>query len=429
MIGFFKRNRLSGCAFLLSIFLAGCSEKSPPLPGKRMALFSNEEGGPIKNKAFHPDWSTQRMRGYWPQADVLATHDMGLLDLPNLLKELWTQEPGTGSEAILSGPIVTCDGIFTFNSDGCVYALKLDGSLLWAQSIDTEKTAFGGGCSSDGNGRLYVSCLRHLACLDQKNGKILWKTSLGAPCLNAPLVYKGYVICLTMMNQTEVFDAQKGHPVWEHTGLLAESSLRGSCVPCAYDNILICAYSSGEVVALSLQNGEVLWSQSGAPVNPMDGHCQVAHIRANPIIHDRKVYIISYNSQISCFDLESGNLFWKQTIGGMHTPVIVKNILYMVSDQNSLVALCIQTGEILWRFDLPKCSEKKNSWAGPIAAGNFLYLGSTDGQLIAVDPRQNRIVHKYAVNFEVILPPIVSYGVLYLIGKNGQISAFGGIKK
>ena len=415
---------LSGCDVFDTLF--DSKKDQIPLPGKRIPILSLSQEEKSIAKVNRTPWPKPSNPGPWLQAARFATHHAGLVPLGSCLKTVWQCNPGSQG-IVLSPPLLTEKVLYVFNADGYVYALSRMGETLWRTQVAKEE-CLGGGLCADTTGHLYVTTgSRSLSCLDQQTGRCLWKAPLGAPSHSPPVVSQHYVASLNMMNQLEVFDTRTGKVLWDHTGLSTETHMLGGSTPAICGNCIVVAYSSGEVIALSLDSGDVLWQQSGAPVNSIEAAYHLSHIRAHPIIYDNKVYTFSYNDQLSCFDLTTGHIVWKKPIGGVHTPVIVANTLYCLSKNNCLIAMDAGTGATAWSKELPLHTERGSSWAGPVAGGRFLYVTGVNKCLLALDPmKKGSIAYTYPLDRETELPPIIACGAMAVMTHYGRLIFFVG---
>ena len=72
--------------------------------------------------------------------------------------------------------------------------------------------------------------------------------------------------------------------------------------------------------------------------------------------------------------LSDGERIWSQDISGLHQPIVSGNTVFLVDAQDRALALDKATGRPRWTVQLP---ERKQAWAGPLLAGNRLWVAST----------------------------------------------------
>jgi outer membrane protein assembly factor BamB len=128
-------------------------------------------------------------------------------------KELWKFADAKGH--FVNSPLVINDLIIAPNSDANVYALDMDGNLVWKYS---GTHAFWATPVSDGT-NVYVTSLDHyIYDLDLKTGNLIWKTDLNSPIVGSPLLADdGTLYVGTLDNSMYALQASDGSQIWKQT--------------------------------------------------------------------------------------------------------------------------------------------------------------------------------------------------------------------
>lgn len=398
----------------IPLFLMGCEtmfgkKTKEPLTGERQrVLMMSEEIIPdagvghiyvgLPDAVHHQEWS---------MASGNARHAM----LPGIMnteiKKVWERNVGAGNGnlfhlfnnsggflshspcRLLNGPVAAEGKVFTIDAEGTVVATALKtGEELWrSETVSTSEQSqlFGGGLAYDCH-KVYASTANaEVLALDAQKGTILWRASTSGPVRTAPTVKDGRVFVVTINNQLEAFDANTGKLLWTHTGIIESAGLLGGASPAVHEGVVVVPYSSGEVFALRVENGYPLWSESLSASRRLDSVSSLSHIKARPIIDRNLVFLIGHGGRMTALDLRSGQTVWTKEIGGIRTPAVAGDFLFMVTNENHLVCLKRDTGQVLWVTKLPRDmnttkSEGKILWAGPILANNQLVLGGSNGR-------------------------------------------------
>ncbi len=419
---------------LCLVMLSGCedgiqhlfSAKKIPLKGQRISLYGLQAGTREKTV-----FSEEKMRVLlnpvlqWTQPGLNAQHHMGACALDGEsswpLKLLW-KKTISGKAILPVAPIATKDRIFIANNLGAVFALDGQGKRIWSVQVDRNPSFFGmgGGLTSDGQ-RLYVTTPNSLVlALDCSTGKRLWQHTLSHPARNGPALSANRLAILTLANQVVLLDTLTGKEVWEVQGFKDDTLVLGGSVPAMTSDCVVVGSSSGEVMALSLNQGERLWEQQlGALV--LEGEKNFKHIHAYPVIVGNHVYIASASGQLVCFDLYSGEVAWSQDVSAGQTPVIIGDGLVTVTANSTCLAVDRHTGKELWEAALPK----QKRIFGPIMAGGLLYVLSENGQLYGLDPvKKGKKVVQISLNNAYTMAPIVIRGGLLFFSENGVLSFY-----
>ena len=146
---------------------------------------------------------------------------------------------------------------------------------------DERGTAFGGGVAF-WNDRLFVSTgYAQVLALDPADGKVIWRSSVGAPVHSAPTVSDGRVFVVTVENELAVLAADDGRRLWVHNGIPETASLLGSASPAVEGEVVVVAYSSGELYALhGRDRPAAMVRQSGLDPQRQRGLCPRRYPRA-----------------------------------------------------------------------------------------------------------------------------------------------------
>jgi outer membrane protein assembly factor BamB len=375
----------------------------------------------------------------WPQAGGNAAHVMPNLALSQSLGQIWSTSVGSGGSEdhrITSGPVIANGILYTCDALGKIFAIEAKGGkILW--SVDPlpvgghASDAIGGGVAYDAGLVYSTTSFGELLALQAQDGKIVWRKPLGAPSRIAPTLKDGKVYALTINNEIHAFAAKTGDSLWTHSGISEAAGILGGASPAVCDGVAIAVYSSGEIFAFQAHTGEPIWGELLNPALRIDSVASIAHIRARPVIDGGVVYVISHGGQMVALDLKTGQRLWQRDIGGIRTPALMGDSLFMVTNDADL--LCIQkaTGQIRWAIPLPKVTQddrKPILWAGPIIAGDALILAGSHGKLILASPKDGMTLKILDMPDSSNQSPIVAEGALYVLTDDATLVKYSGSK-
>ena len=427
---------------IAALALAGCStwmgeSEDPPLPGKRVAIMLMEsdldpapelENVPVPL----PDpW----VNADWPQSGGHPSHAMHHLAAEAPFEEAWSVSFGDGGGRdgrVLNGPVVADGRIFTVDADYQVRAFNAEtGKRLWqvqAPVPSEDGDAFGGGLAYE-NGRLFLSTgYARLHAFTVEDGQALWEQSLSAPARAAPAVAGGVVVVVTVNNQTVGVEAETGRRLWNHVGFSETAGLIGGGVPALDGGMAVVPYSSGEVYALHLGTGQVMWGQSLSAARRGDSLADLADIRSSPVIDRGAVFVLSHAGRMGAFDLRRGAALWQRRIGGVSTPWVAGDALFVLANNGHVAGLNRTRGRAHWLTSLPVWEDPEDkvspiSWTGPILAGGRLVLANSQGELWVLSPETGEVLATLDVGGSIHVAPIVANGTLYVQTGSGSLVA------
>ncbi|MBI3452965.1 MAG: PQQ-binding-like beta-propeller repeat protein [Rhodospirillales bacterium] len=424
---------LSGCG--IGDWFSGPEKK--PIPGDRISVLQRDQSVEADPRlaALEVELPAPVANNAWPQSGGTPGHAMGHL-AAGKFGVAWriSAGEGSGSSGRISSPPVIADGrIYLIDAGSEVNAFDAaTGAALWRFDVKPENEraggAGGGGVAFD-EGRLYVSTgFAQVLALEAASGKEIWRQTVTAPLRGGPTVVGGRVFAISADNQLQAFDAETGRKLWNFSGLTESAGLFGSASPAAEGNVVIAAFSSGEVFALRADNGRLLWSDSLAGVLRSGAVSSLADVRGLPVIDRGQVFAVSHGGRMIAIDLRSGNRIWDQTIGSLSTPWLAGDFIFMTTVESELIAMTRRDGRVRWvrslqRFRDEKARRDRIIWTAPILAGGKLFLANSRGEGVMVSPQSGEILDRLSLPGGVSVPPVVANNTVYVLTDDGNLVA------
>ena len=235
-----------------------------------------------------------------------------------------------------------------FGSRG-VYAFDLDGNLLWEKDLgEMQKILqFGEGNPPVLHGNKLILKRDHegqsfIIVLDKNTGKELWRKDRDEmSSWSAPLVidHGGRTQAIVSgTTKTRSYDLETGDVIWEAAGL-------GRNVipnPVVQDDIVIVmsGYRDPNLLAIRLggkgdltDSDAILWTNQRANA-----------YTASPVLHDNKLYFVTDNGFMSCFNATTGEPYYHQVrlpkpYSFKASPVGANGKLYLSTEDGDVVVL------------------------------------------------------------------------------------------
>jgi outer membrane protein assembly factor BamB len=419
--------------FVLGAALVGCSSKEP-LAGTRQELIVSELGaGAANDKDSSPvviDSSEEKSLEF-VQAHFNSSHCYSPFKLSNSPSEIWRSDldfESTEAIKMTAAPVVAEGKVFCLDAAGVAYAFdQKTGAKLWRKSlIIVGKDGQIGGAIAYDNGRLIVSSsFAEAFSLDAKTGNILWRIKLSAPCKGDGItIHAGKAFLMCSNSSLHRIDIDTGKILWSHSGMTADSTFIGSASPAVDDGVVYFAYPSGEVFALLEETGAVVWEAMLSKFSLTNATRAFTHPRACPVAKDGVVYFVSANEQTSAFSAKDGKLLWKSDFGGVQTPIVSGNSIFVFGSKSQLVCLNKNTGKKRWLAKLAQEDGDVADWLGMILVKDRIATISPKGRMIFVSPHDGKIKNVLDIGDDVTVNPIVADGTMFVPTNGGKIAAF-----
>jgi outer membrane protein assembly factor BamB len=427
---------------LAAIALAGCDaltkSKKEPLPGERISVLALE-------KRLEPDPDLAKLEialphpaplADWPQAGGNPSHEIGHPALPDGLKQAWKVNVGDGSSRfgeVLGGPVVVGDTAYVMDARRQVTAVAIaTGKRLWEADVgpaDDDGQAWGGGIGYDA-GRIYVTTgWGQVLALNAKDGKEIWRVSTGTPLRGAPTIADGRIFTINVDNSLIALSTADGHRLWSFDGIPESAELAGSASPAVEGGVVVAPFTSGEIVALRVENGRQVWTDSLAATRRFDAISTLADIRGRPVISKGRVFAVSHSGRMASIDLRTGDRAWEQEIGGTSSPWVAGDFVYVMSTSAELICLTRADGRIRWitqldRWEDPEDKSGNIAWAGPILAGDRLVMLASNGWAWSYSPYTGKPLSRVELPAGSYMAPVVANDTLYLMTADAELMAF-----
>lgn len=371
--------------------------------------------------------------GFWPQTGGYPSHAMGHVAFSTQPpKLLWRAKIGSGSDKRIplnARPIVVDGKVFTLDTENRLSAFNLsNGGKLWSTNIGIEEeddSVINGGIAF-ADGVVYATNgYNDVRAISAEDGSLRWHASLDAPSRAAPTIQGGRVFATTVDNRLIALNAEDGSFLWDHIGLSEEAALIGNASAAANNNVVIPAFSSGEILALRLENGAVAWADNLAGLKRGGGITAVSGIKAPAVIAEDQVFAVSFQGSLAAIDIRTGNRIWQRNFSGSEMPWISGNTLFVMSADGILSALDRSRGLIRWTTEFENSKKGKIiTWMGPVLAGERLITVSSDGRIVEVNPANGAILNEIKTKDDIAFAPIIADQKMLLITHDGVLKVY-----
>lgn len=397
----------------------------------------------------------------WPQTGGNVQHVVQHTAATGPLDRAWSIDIGEGSGRkgrIIAPPVIAGGKIFTVDARYKVSAFdEQSGDVLWnfkVEAVQRESTregkisfmdrirdplTFTDGDGSDKEGvggglafadsTIFVSSgLGKIVALDAETGALKWARQTRVPLNSAPTVHNGRVFVISDDNELFALNSNTGEVLWSYQGLIETASMLTTPAPAVVDDVVIAPFSSGELIALRVQNGGVLWQDALSSTARLTPLASLNDIAGGPAVADGYVIATAQSGVMTAFDLRTGQRVWSQPAGSLSIPLIAGDVVFTATTTGQISALSKLDGTVLWiqqleNFKNEKKRKERTVWTGPILAGNRLVVGSSRGDVKMLDPRSGEIVKEMTLKAPLFVPPVIANETVYLLTDEAKLVA------
>ena len=427
---------MGGCDTVSDFFSPGGNDEK--LPGERisvMALGNQLEADPrmeqieiVLPAAFPND--------AWPQPGGKADNALQHLAASGDLQELWSTGAGAGSdgEARLTAPPIIADGrIYVLDAETAVRAFDAEtGKRLWKRELtpedENDEEGRGGGVVYDAGQLFVVTGFGTIHSLDPASGEVKWSSAVGQPVRAAPSADDGRLFVITSDNQLVALAEEDGSVLWRHRGITESAGILAATSPAISGPTVIAPYSSGELYAIRVENGNPVWNDSLTRTGNMTSLTELSDIAGRPVIDAGQVFAISHAGRLVSIDERTGERVWTRDIAGVQTPWVSGGFIFLVNLDAQLIALSRRDGRIRWITQLQRYRNEERlidpiQWSGPVLAGERLLLVSSQGVLARVSPYTGELTEQRELPDGAYIPPVVAKETVYILTDDAELIA------
>lgn len=325
---------------------------------------------------------------------------------------------GVGETALKLIPAVSGQTIVFANADGTVSARdRITGVGHWHVDVDRPITSSPG----VGDNRVYVGTQDgKIVALDLESGKRLWKVKVSNQVLAAPQYSQGLVIVKTINGELIALDAETGEIRWSYVESLPRLLLRGDSAPVIASSIVVSGFADGNLVALTLDHGKLAWEKKVVQPSGFSDLARMIDIDADPIIVDDVVYVVSYQGNISAINLRSSEILWQRSLSS-HTGIAVSGSDVFVTDTHGrLWSFNRSTGAVNWR----QTQFETRQLTAPAVIGDYVVVADDEGFIHWMAQQDGHsVARQFFSESGVIAPPVVEGDLLYVVSRDGNAVA------
>jgi outer membrane protein assembly factor BamB len=270
---------------------------------------------------------------------------------------------------VIGKPSIINDSVIFAGRNGILCAFnKKNGSEIWKRQPNrqdgsatfTDGPSGGGGkvFIGDGSGKIYA--------INAANGELYWTWQASMALLTAPIYANGIVYVGEQNALFSAIDANTGSKLW---GGGAGGAINTPAINKNNDFVYFSS-EDGSVTSVKIKDEGNVWKTFvGAPISTA------------PEIYNGKIFVGTAVGNIVALSEDNGGVLWNTNIGGGYVnakPVAIDGLLFAGGGDGTLYAIETNKGKIMWSL---KLGLEING--APCFNNGILYAGSSSGEIIA----------------------------------------------
>jgi len=190
--------------------------------------------------------------------------------------------------------------------------------------------------------------------------------------------------------------------------------------PALAEGAAIAGFDNGQVVAIALGNGQPLWETRVAVPRGRTELERMVDIDADPIILDNTVYAVTYQGQIAALELFSGEVIWRRDMSSHAGLGVGPKNVYVTDDASHVWALDRSNSASMWRQS--KLEARRVS--PPAVFNEFVVVGDLEGYVHWLRKEDGQFVARVRVDSDgIVAAPVATPFAVYVYGSGGELAA------
>jgi len=288
----------------------------------------------------------------------------------------WVRQLGKGSyeQHLQLVPLVDGERVYMADNHGRVAAYQSDdGKRLWRVDLGETINAGPGG----GGDLLLFGGDAEVLALRKSDGSLAWRANVSSEVLSIPAWQGSSVVVHTVDGNIIALDADSGKQRWRYSESVPILSLRGSGNPVIVGDTVLCGTANGKVVALGVQDGVLRWETSVAVPHGRTELERMVDVDADLAVADGIVYAASYQGNLVALLLSNGQLLWTHDIASSTGISVDSDMLYVTDTAGDIWALSRRGGGTMWK----QTALHQRELTAPVQQGNYIVVGDYEGYL------------------------------------------------
>ncbi|WP_273526791.1 outer membrane protein assembly factor BamB [Pseudomonas sp.] len=336
------------------------------------------------------------------------------------LQKQWSRSIGEGQGETynLLVPAVYGEQIYAADVEGLVVSVdRLTGKVNWKTDLEVPVS----GAVGAGYGLVLVGTLRgEVIALDVASGEERWRSRVSSEVLAAPAVNGDIVLVQTQDDRLIALEIDTGAQRWSYEGSPAVLTLRGTGAPVLTNQLAIAGLSNGKVIALDTRRGLPVWEQRVAIPQGRSELERVVDIDGGLLLSGGTLYVATYQGRAAALDVESGRIQWQRDASTYSGVALGYGSVYLSLASGTVEGVDERSTTALWSND----ALARRQLSAPAVFSSYVVVGDREGYLHLLSQVDGRFVARERIDSSGLRArPVVEGDWLYVVSNDGKLVA------
>jgi outer membrane protein assembly factor BamB len=256
--------------------------------------------------------------------------------------------------------------------------------------------------------------------LNESDGAELWRSRLSSEVLSVPQVQGETVVVHTIDGKLYGLDVESGAQQWEYDRTVPVLTLRGNSSPVIDGSSVIAGFASGKLVNLDLYSGDPRWETLVTPPRGRSELERIIDIDADPVIYDGIIYVCTFQGEVAALSMDTGVVLWRRPVSSHAGLSADWRHVYVSDAKDQVWALDPHTGAGLWKQD--KLLNRRLT--APAILDDYVLVGDLEGYVHWLSYEDGSLMARTRVGNAPISAPLrVVDDIAYVYTEDGVVTA------
>jgi outer membrane protein assembly factor BamB len=343
---------------------------------------------------------------------------------------------GLGRKYLRVRPAILADRIFAADGYGRVEAFdRFSGKRLWRAQLPrengglfsgfnfldrTDHSFISGGVGVGGGYVFLGSTNGEVIAFSAADGSEVWRAGVDGEVLAPPASGEGLVFVQTIDGSLMALEIDTGEVRWELDNQVPILTLRGTATPVYDGGVVYAGLANGNLLAVRAENGEPIWEHRVMLPEGRSELDRMVDVDSTPLVDGPMIYVVSYQGNVRGVRRQDGNPLWELAMSSFLDLDEGYGQLYVVDEDDTIVAIDIQTAEEVWRQQ----ALARRQLSSPVVFSNYIAVTDADGYLHVLAQSDGRLVGRRKLDGKGVRSRMTyADGTLFALGNSGSLHA------
>ena len=316
--------------------------------------------------------------------------------------------------------------IFSENKGGIIKLNKTELKRLWKKnhySKNEKKMDPNLFFSSFGESLVVADSISNYYLVNLKNGDLIWKKNNSSPFNSQIKIFKDRFFVVDLENVLRCYSIKNGNEIWNFKSESSYINSQNKLSLIIHENKIIFINSLGDITALNLNNGRLLWQTPTQTNSIIEDAFSLKN--SELVLNNKNIYFSNNKNQLFSINSKNGIINWKQFINSGLRPTIIGNLIFAISEEGFLIILDSSNGNIIriteLIFDNKNFTNLKLKPKSFFVGKNNIYLNVNDGRILKIKISDGKASEKVKIDSNKISQSYVSNKNIYLLKENALL--------